>query len=106
MRQYGAFRATSITKKQINVIYGKAKRGELKVEKWFIESLYDLADYYGYDYNRSVEERETFTRMILNAIFANETERAQELINLETDRVYSLKGQKNKEKCDRNVFVA
>ena len=42
MKVYGTYFATEFTKKQINVIYGKAKNGELKVEKWFIRDLYEL----------------------------------------------------------------
>lgn len=53
MKQYGLMKATEFTKKQVNVIFAKAKHGELKVEKWFISELYTLADYYNYDDNRS-----------------------------------------------------
>ena len=46
MKNYGANKATEFSKKQISVIYGMAKRVELKVEKWVMSDLYDLADYY------------------------------------------------------------
>lgn len=31
MKEYGAFKATDFSKKQINVIFAKAKSGELKI---------------------------------------------------------------------------
>lgn len=34
MKNYGAMKATEFTRKQIGVIYSKAKKGELKIEKW------------------------------------------------------------------------
>ncbi len=36
MIQYGANKATEFSKKQIGVIFGMAKRGELKVEKFIM----------------------------------------------------------------------
>ena len=39
MRNYGANKATEFTKKQINVIFAKAKAGELKVESWIMKKL-------------------------------------------------------------------
>ena len=81
MKEYGFNKATEFTKKQIGVIYYKAKSGELKVEKWFMSFLYDLADYYGTDSNRLVEERESEVLKILDNVFSNKIDEAQELIN-------------------------
>ena len=35
------------------------KRGNLKVEQFVMSDLYNLAEYYGYDDNKSVERSET-----------------------------------------------
>lgn len=106
MKQYGAMKATEFTKKQINVIYGKAKSGALKVEKWFITELYNLADYYGFDDNRSVEADEREVKLILEAVFANDNVKAQKLIEKTADRWFNSYSRKNQAKCDRNAFVA
>lgn len=106
MKQYGFYKATSITRKQVGVIYSKAKSGVLKVEKWFMGDIYDLADYYGYDSNRSVEFCEGQIQFILNAIFENDIEKAQKYIDRTANWWYESYSQKNKAKCDRTVFVA
>lgn len=106
MKQYGAMKATEFSRKQINVVFVKAKKGEIKVEKWFMSELYSLADYYNYDDNGSVEASETQVLKILDAVFSNNNEKAQELIDSTADRWFSLMGRKGKEKCNRNVFVA
>ena len=106
MKVYGTYFATEFTKKQINVIYGKAKNGELKVEKWFIRDLYELAEYYGHDFNRSTESLERTVKKILELVFSVDIEEAQVLINETEDDWYSRYGKKTKAQCDRDVFVA
>nr|DAI55022.1 MAG TPA: hypothetical protein [Caudoviricetes sp.] len=106
MKQYGFNKATEFSKSQISVVYGKAKRGEIKVEKWFISELYNLADYFGYDDNHSVEQSEREVKEILKAVFENDNEEAQMLINETADKWFSLYGKKTQAKCDRTVFVA
>ena len=81
MKQYGARFATEFTKRQIGVIYRMAKNGELKVEQWVMNQFYNLADFYGYDDNRSVADEEVKILHILDKVFANETAEAQELID-------------------------
>lgn len=81
MKQYGARYATEFSKKQIGVIYRMAKNGDLKVEQWIMNDLYNLADFYGYDDNRSVAEKEVKVLQILDKAFANETIAAQELVD-------------------------
>lgn len=106
MKQYGYMKATEFTKKQINVIFAKAKHGELKVEKWFVSELYALADFYDYDDNGSVGESEAQVIRIIEAVFANESEKAQELIDYTSNRWFALMSKKNQAKCNRNIFVA
>ncbi len=94
MKAYGAQFATEFTKKQIGVVYAAAKRGDLKVEKWTMSNLYDLADYYGYDSNRSVAYAERKILAILDAVFANDMAKAQELIDEYTEERDHLCGKK------------
>jgi len=105
MKQYGFNKATEITKKQINVIFAKTKRGELKVEKWFMTELYNLADYYGYDDNRSVENEEREVKKILEAVFAGDLETAQKRIDDEQNHLYGLFGEKTKKSIDRSLMA-
>jgi hypothetical protein len=81
MRQYGAMKATEFTKKQIGVIYSMNKQGILTVEADKMNEFYKLADYYGYDDNRSVERAEQNILRILEAVFTKDIEKAQKLIN-------------------------
>jgi len=81
MRSYGAMKATEFTKKQINVLYAMNKSGALEIAPEKLETFYKLADYYGYDDNRSVERAEQKILAILKAVFEKDLEKAQELIN-------------------------
>ena len=81
MKSYGFKKATEFTKKQINVIYALNKQGILIVPQNKLRDFYDLADYYGYDDNNMVGFREGFIIMIINAAFAKDYEKAQELID-------------------------
>lgn len=40
----------SLTKKQIGVIYGAAKRGEITLPKWFASACYDMVENMDYAY--------------------------------------------------------
>ena len=106
MKHYGAYKATTFTKKQINVIFAKAKRGELKVEKWFMSDMYEMADYYGYDFNGNAEQFNDEILNLLDSVFAGNLEKAQQTIDTLEDRHFNLKSNKNQAKCDRTVFVA
>ncbi len=104
MKQYGFNKATEFSKKQINVIYAKAKKGELKVEEWVIKEFYDLSDYYGYDDNKSVEERERYILKILNSVFDGNNEEAQEEIDNYTNRFFELMSKKEQAKVSREIL--
>ena len=106
MKTYGnGMKATEFSKKQINVIYGKAKAGELKVEKWIINDLYNMADFYGYDDNRSVERAEADIIALIDKVFAGNLEEAQQLIDLYTEDSFNRLGIKAQKKANRS-FVA
>lgn len=105
MRTYGAHKAVDFTKKQVGVIFANAKCGNLRVEKWFMQEIYNLADYYGFDDNGSVAKSERAVKLILDAVFAKDFENAQILINDTADRWYSLYGKENQAKCDRSAFI-
>lgn len=103
MKEYGSMRATEFTKKQISVIFKLAKNGELKIEKWYMSRLYDLADFYGYDDNRSVEQDEKAILIILNEVFSGNIQKAQDLINRDSEKIFGLYGRKMQEKCNRDL---
>lgn len=103
MKNYGDKKATEFTKKQVGVLFSKAKTGELKVEKWFMSKIYDLADFYGYDDNGSVEKDEQAVLEILDAMFSGDTEKVQGLINEMTDHMFNLYTPKFQAKFNRNL---
>lgn len=103
MKNYGANKATEYSRKQIGVIFAKAKNGELKIEKWVISDLYNSADYYGFDDNGAMADYEQRVKQIIEAVFANEIEEAQELIDALTERELKLMGNKRKARLDRNI---
>ena len=105
MKAYGMNKATEFTKKQISVIYGMAKRSELKVEKWVISEFYDLAEYYGYDSNGSVELSERTILNILNAVFDKDIERAQKLIDWYTEVNFERMTKKAQDKANRSLVA-
>ena len=81
MKVYGGKKTTEFTRKQIGCIYAAAKRGELKVEKWAMNELYNLADYYGYDDNHSVANVEGYILRALAAFFNKDLTGCQLCIN-------------------------
>lgn len=105
MKAYGnGMKATEFSKKQISVIYSKAKTGELKVEKWIMSDMYDMADFYGYDFNGTAANEEFRIKQILEAVFAGNLEEAQERIDAFTESLYSCLGIKAKKNADRNLI--
>ena len=104
MKTYAnGMKATEFSKKQISVIYGKAKNGELKVEKWMMSDMYNLADFYGYDYNANVSRFEQRVKRILEAVFAGDLENAQQLIDDYTAWLFDLLSIKAKKSADRTM---
>lgn len=101
MRQYGANKATEFSKKQIGVIYSAAKRGQIKMEKWVANELYTLADYYGYDDNGMVAFAETKVLNILEAVFAKDWEKAQDLLDAFTESEFNSFSEKARAKLNR-----
>ena len=106
MKTYGANKSTEFTSKQISVLYYKAKNRELKVEKWFINKLYNAAEYCGYDDNKCMEQFERSVLSILDAMFAGETEKCQKIIDEVEENEYNLMGSKTKKSINRDMIVA
>lgn len=102
MKRYGQNKATEITRKQVNIVFAKAKTGELKVEKWMMKRLYELADYYGYDDNGSIEQQETDAKEIINSIFENGN--TQDIINTKQEKWLKRLGLKEAKEIDRNYI--
>lgn len=105
MKVYGANKATEFTKKQISIIYGAAKRGELKLERWVASDLYDLADYYGYDDNGAVARAEVKVLAILDAVFGKDMAKAQELIDEYTESTFEALSRKAQDKANRSLVA-
>lgn len=99
MKQYGAKFATEFNKRDLAPIYKAAKAGDLKVEKWMMIHLYDMADFYGYDDNRSAADQE---REILNILAAESVEEKQKRIDLFTESLFSRYTEKHQKSFDRN----
>lgn len=104
MKTYGAMKATEFSKKQIGIIYFKAKNGELSVEKWIMNELYDLADYYGYDDGGMVARQEDFVKPILDRVFANDIAGAQKEIDFFTQHTLSILSQKKLNSINRTLI--
>ena len=103
MKAYGSRFATEFSKKQIGVIYKLAKTGDLKVERFIMSNLYDLADYFGYDDNRSVADAEASIKAILDDVFSGNIEAAQEAINAYTTKTWELMGKKSRANASREL---
>lgn len=104
MLQKGFNKATEFTKKQIFVLYRLGKNKDLKIEKWVIEDFYNLADYYGYDDNGSVEKSERKILLILNNVFSNNLEAAQEQINDYTETTFETLTRARQQGSDRSYI--
>lgn len=94
-----------LTRKQVNVVYANAKKGNIRVEKWMISQMYELADETEQiiDWNGSIGSKLDKCRMILDAIFANDYEKAQRIIDWAFD--INLYGRKTVERIDRTVIA-
>ena len=103
MKTYGHNKATEFSKKQIGVIYRMAKNGDLKVEKFVMSHLYDLADYYGYDSNHNVARDEVKVLNILEDVFAGNLEAAQKRIDDFTEWHFDGLSRKYQLKADRTL---
>ena len=103
MKAYGANKATEFSKKQIGVIYRLAKTGELKVERFVMSNLYDMADYYGYDDSHSVEREESKILEILDLVFNKDIEAAQVAIGEYTEWLYNSLSAKYQRSANREM---
>lgn len=69
-----------------------------------MSELYNLADYYGYDDNRTVEDAEKKILAILDAVFAKDLEKAQKLLDDYTEKTFNLLSRKNQQRADRTMM--
>lgn len=73
----------NFTRKQINVIYGASKRGDLKVRKGFFTYFYFLVESHNayYDPYEDMPKENKAIRSILDSIFAGKIAKAQKAID-------------------------
>lgn len=106
MREYrNGKKATDLNKEQVGAIYRLAKSGEIRLEKWVAKNFYDIADYYGYDDNRSVESAEFKILKIVDAAIAGDIEKVQELVDKYTEATWALMGRKGRERASRELVA-
>ena len=97
---------STITRKQANVIFACAKSGKIKLERWQMSSIYNLAnrssDEYIIDWNGSINKEVEIVRDILDCVFAGDYQKAQAKIN----GFYDLAnyGKKFRNKADRRLI--
>lgn len=60
-------KSSNIKKSDLAPLYKKAKAGDVQVEKWFMSKMYDLAGFYGYDDNCTMQRFENRIERILSA---------------------------------------
>lgn len=96
MRRFGRNVQSEITKKQINVIYGANKRGDVQVEPFAMKWMYGFAGYTTEAHSDSsamcevIMREEGQIRDIVEAIFNNDFGKAQEIINIVTEHQRSV----------------
>lgn len=95
----------TITRKQANVIFACAKSGKIKLERWQMSSIYNLADKSDdviIDWNGSIRQERETVRDILDNIFAGDFEKAQARI----DKFYNLAdyGKSFRDRADRSLI--
>lgn len=106
MKTYGnGYSATEFTAKQVNVIYGKAKAGDLKIEKWLMSNIYDMAGFYGIDWSKTAELEEKRIMDILEAVFKNDMDQAQKCVDIYTDMQWNRLSLKRQREIDRTLYV-
>lgn len=89
MKRYSnGMKATEFNRKQV-----EALAQNVTLERWFFNYLLDLAKYYGYDDNRSVEEAEA---VILKALDENTVD-AQKALDKLTEKTINAYGFKRSE---------
>ena len=95
----------TITRKQANVIFACAKSGKIKLERWQMSSIYNLADKgddYIVDWNGNTRKEVEIVREILDCVFAGDYQKAQERIN----KAFNLAdyGKSFRNKADRRLI--
>lgn len=106
MKEYAnGKKATEFNRRQVGMIYANAKQGALKVERWAMCLIYDAAEFYGYDDNRSMEDRERDIMKILDEVAAGNLEEAQARIDAFTAFTWDLMGRKFQTRANRALVA-
>lgn len=92
---------SSITRKQVNVLFAKAKAGELKIERFAISAMYDLADGYFWEAGESMKEDEKNVKAAVNNVFNGKMSAAQDRINKYTAEIFGRCTEKKQAELNR-----
>lgn len=96
-------KATEFSKGQISMIYRMAKEGKIRIERWMINDLYTIAEYYGYDDNRAIADYEMRVLKVIKAAEQNDIEQMQELIDDFTAHEFKNLSIKNQARVNREI---
>ena len=95
--------SSSISKKQVNVIFAKAKAGELKIERWVMRDFYSIVNFDGIDWNGSTARLSDDVSRILDNIFEGNIEKAQSRIDFYTKSTFDGYTDKGKATLQREL---
>lgn len=95
----------TITKKQVNVIWGAWKRGEVQVEKGRIDMMYRMVENQGRD-GSYTDRMNRAIRGAIDAIFKGDLEKAQECIDAFAEADDAAKREQEQIKADKARFAA
>lgn len=106
MKAYAnGMKSSTISRKQVGVLYGMAKRGEVKIEKFVMADFYNIADYYGYDDNRTLENDESSLKEMINLAFEKKYDELQEAVNKYSEKLFHGFSKKRQQESDRSLVA-
>lgn len=105
MKNYGAFKKSELKIQDTQYVFRKAKKGYLKIEQWVMDEMNDLTSYYGYDDGASMQRKEAAFSRIIEEVYAENFEFAQELINIFTESKIASLNAKQLNKLNRSIII-
>lgn len=106
MKAYAnGMKSSTVSRKQVGVLYGMAKRGEVKIEKFVMADFYDISDYYGYDDNRTLENDESSLKEMINLAFEKKYDELQEAVDKYSEKLFHSFSKKRQQESDRSLVA-